>query len=210
MTEKRKLVRVVSTAVPIDKANIDTDQILPARYLKATTRESFADKLFRDWRFDAEDNPVPDFVLNDTRYTGEILIAGHNFGSGSSREHAVWAIVDYGFRVVVSSFFGDIFKNNALNNSLLPVQVSETFLRKLFDAVHNDPSTVIEVDLEKQTISAPKLNLSAKFDINPYKKVCLMNGYDDVDYLVSMKDKIEQFEKTRKNDFSIPASKEQA
>lgn len=200
---KKKLKHIVSTAVPLDKENVDTDQILPARYLKATTREGFADKLFRDWRFDPEGKPYEHFILNNPDYQGEVMLAGRNFGSGSSREHAAWALADYGFTVVVSSFFGDIFKNNALNNSLLPVQVDEVFLRQLFDLVHADHRTVIEVDLEKQTISVPSAGLSKPFDINAYKKICIMNGYDDVDYLVSMKDNIEAFEKTRKDDYSL-------
>lgn len=202
MTEKRKLKKVVSTAIPLDKSNIDTDQIIPARFLKATTREGFGQNLFRDWRFDVEDNPVPDFVLNDQRYTGEILVAGHNFGSGSSREHAAWALADYGFTVVVSSFFGDIFRNNALNNSLLPVQVSEEFRGYLIKSIKANPSLVIEVDLEAQTISVPESDRSEQFEINAYKKECIMNGYDDVDYLVSLKGKVQAFENTRVNDYS--------
>jgi len=198
---KRKLVKIISRAVPIDQENIDTDQILPARYLKAITREGFAEKLFRDWRFDAQDQPKPDFVLNDPTYSGEILVAGRNFGSGSSREHAAWALADYGFTVVVSSFFGDIFKNNALNNSLLPVQVSEEFLRQLFEQIAKDPTTEVVVDVEAQTITAGRH--SETFDIQPYKKICIMNGYDDIDYLVSMKAKIEAYEKARKDDYSI-------
>lgn len=201
--QKKKLTKIVSTAVPLDMENIDTDQIIPARFLKAITREGFGQNVFRDWRFDPEGNPKPHFILNHPDYKGEILIAGYNFGCGSSREHAAWALSDYGFNVVVSSFFADIFKNNALNNTLLPVQVSEEFLRKLFKEVNADPKTIIEVDVEKQTISIPTKNLSEHFDINPYKKVCIMNGYDDVDYLVSMKDKTEAFEKKRKDDYSL-------
>ncbi len=201
--EKKKLTKIVSTAVPLDMENVDTDQIIPARFLKAITREGFGQNVFRDWRFDPEGNPKPHFVLNHPNYKGEILIAGYNFGCGSSREHAAWALSDYGFNVVVSSFFADIFKNNALNNTLLPVQVSEEFLRKLFKEVTEDHKTVIEVDVEKQTIGIPAKGLSEHFDINPYKKICIMNGYDDVDYLRSMKDQKEDFEKNRKDDYSL-------
>lgn len=200
---KKKLTKIISTAVPLDMQDVDTDQIIPARFLKATTREGFGLNVFRDWRFDPEGNPKPHFVLNHPHYKGEILIAGHNFGCGSSREHAAWALSDYGFNVVVSSFFADIFKNNALNNSLLPVQVSPEFLKKLFDEVNNDHTIVIEVDIEKQTIGIPAKNLEESFDINPYKKICIMNGYDDVDYLVSMEKQKKSFEKNRKNDFSL-------
>jgi len=192
-----KFVTIESTAVPLPIENVDTDQIIPARFLKATTRDGFGDNLFRDWRYDKENNPKPDFVLNQDVYSGEILVAGKNFGSGSSREHAAWAIHDYGFKVVVSSFFADIFKNNALNNGVLPVQVSEEFLQILFDAVENDPSTKIKVDLENQQITLVKTGESETFEINPYKKECLINGYDDIDYLLSIKDKIETFEQSR-------------
>lgn len=191
---QRRLRTVVSTAIPLDKSNIDTDQIIPARFLKATTREGFGENLFRDWRFDVEDNPIPDFVLNDRRYKGEILVAGHNFGSGSSREHAAWALADYGFTVVVSSFFGDIFRSNALNNSLLPVQVSEAFHSYLLDAIRQNPSLVVAVDLDAQTIAVPQDHKSETFEINAYKKECIINGYDDVDYLVNLDDKITAFE----------------
>jgi 3-isopropylmalate/(R)-2-methylmalate dehydratase small subunit len=176
---------------------VDTDQIIPARFLKATTREGFGQNLFADWKKDAQGNPKPDFPLNNPRYSGEILVTGKNFGSGSSREHAAWAIYDYGFRVVVSSFFADIFKNNSLNNGLLVVQVSEQFLAKLFDAIETDPKTKVEVDLEKQLIRIIDLDLAENFDINPYKKVCLLNGYDDIDFVLSLKDKIELFEAKR-------------
>ncbi len=199
---KKKLTKIISTAVPLDMQDVDTDQIIPARFLKATTREGFGLNVFRDWRFDPEGNPKPHFVLNHPNYKGEILIAGRNFGCGSSREHAAWALSDYGFNVVVSSFFADIFKNNALNNSLLPVQVSEVFLRKLFKEVQTDHKTIIEVDIEKQTIGIPKKDLYESFDINPYKKICIMNGYDDVDYLVSLTREKETFEKTRTDDYS--------
>jgi len=200
---KKKLTKIVSTAVPLDMENVDTDQIIPARFLKAVTRDGFGLNVFRDWRYDPEGNPKPHFVLNHPNYTGAILIAGYNFGCGSSREHAAWALSDYGFTVVISSFFADIFKNNALNNSLLPVEVSEKFLRKLFDEVTKNHKTIIEVDVEKQTIGIPEKKLEEHFDINPYKKICIMNGYDDVDYLVSMKEKTEEFEKKRKDDHSL-------
>ena len=189
-----KFVTVESTCVPLPIENIDTDQIIPARFLKATTREGFGDNLFRDWRFDKAGNPKSDFVLNQPTYSGTILLAGKNFGSGSSREHAAWAIYGYGFKVVVSSFFADIFKNNALNNGLLPVVVSEEFLEKLFKAVEADPKVIVKVDLEAETISVPSQNISEGFEINPYKKNCLINGYDDIDYLISIKDKIEAWE----------------
>lgn len=200
---KTKFSRVSSTAVPLDQENVDTDQIIPARFLKATTREGFGENLFRDLRYDEEGLPYKHFILNHPDYKGEILIAGKNFGSGSSREHAAWAIADYGFKVVICSFFADIFKNNALNNGLLPVQVSEAYLRRLFDLVHKDHTTEIEVDLEAQTVRVPSAEISEQFEINPYKKVCIMNGYDDVDYLASMKDKIEAFEKSRTDDYSL-------
>ncbi len=200
---KKKLTKIISTAIPLDMENVDTDQIIPARFLKATTREGFGMNVFRDWRYDSEGNPKPHFVLNHPNYKGEILIAGYNFGCGSSREHAAWALSDYGFNVVVSSFFADIFKNNALNNSLLPVQVSEQFLRKLFDEITKDHQTIIEVDIEKQTIGIPAKKLEEHFDINPYKKICIMNGYDDVDYLISMQEKTKEFEQKRKDDYSL-------
>jgi len=186
-----------STCVPIQIENIDTDQIIPARFLKATTRKGFGDNLFRDWRFNKDNSSRKDFVLNDPVYSGEILVAGKNFGSGSSREHAAWAIYDYGFKVVISSFFADIFKNNALNTGLLPVQISEEFLAKIFKSIQADPKTEIEVNLEKQEIKILFSGDTEKFDINPYKKRCLLNGYDDIDYLLSIKDKIDSFEKNR-------------
>jgi 3-isopropylmalate/(R)-2-methylmalate dehydratase small subunit len=192
-----KFQSIESPAVPLPIENVDTDQIIPARFLKATTRDGFGENLFRDWRFDKHDNPIADFVLNNKVYKGTILVAGKNFGSGSSREHAAWAIHDYGFKVVVSSFFADIFKNNALNNGLLPVQVSESFLSSLFKAIEKDAATLIRVDLEEQRISLPATGGSENFDINPYKKECLLNGYDDIDYLLSIREKIVQFEKTR-------------
>ncbi|HKL72323.1 MAG TPA: 3-isopropylmalate dehydratase small subunit [Marinilabiliaceae bacterium] len=189
-----KFVTVESSCVPLPIENVDTDQIIPARFLKATTREGFGDNLFRDWRYDKAGNPKSDFVLNQPHYSGTILLAGKNFGSGSSREHAAWAIYGYGFKVVVSSFFADIFKNNALNNGLLPVVVSEEFLEKLFKAVEADPKAIVKVDLEAETISIPSQNISEGFEINAYKKNCLINGYDDIDYLISIKDKIEAWE----------------
>jgi 3-isopropylmalate/(R)-2-methylmalate dehydratase small subunit len=186
-----------STCVPLPVENVDTDQIIPARFLKATTREGFGDNLFRDWRYDKNNNPKEDFVLNQSNYSGQILVGGKNFGSGSSREHAAWAIYDYGFKVVVSSFFADIFKNNALNNGLLPVQVTEDFLAHLFNEITKDPKTEVEVNLEKQEIVILSTGEKQSFDINSYKKECLLNGYDDIDYLLNMKDKIEEFEKGR-------------
>lgn len=191
---ERKVIQ--SAAVPIDLENIDTDQIIPARFLKATTREGFGKNLFRDWRYENnnENKPVKDFALNNKIYSGKILIAGKNFGCGSSREHAAWAIKDYGFDAVVSSFFADIFKNNALNNFLLPVQISDDFLNKLFDAIKHDPNTEIEINLEQQYIKIVTTGEQESFDINQYKKTCLLNGYDDIDYLLSMKKEIEIFE----------------
>lgn len=187
----KAISKIVSTAVPLDIANIDTDQIIPARFLKATSRDGFGDNLFRDWRYNS-DNTKKDFVLNNPTYSGKILVAGKNFGCGSSREHAAWAIKDAGFDVVVSSFFADIFKNNALNNFLLPVTVSEDFLQQLFTAIEKDPKTIIGVDLEPQTITAN--GRSEKFEINDYKKTCLLNGYDDIDFLLSIRGDIEDFE----------------
>ncbi len=183
--------------MPLPIENVDTDQIIPARFLKAVAREGFGDNLFRDWRYDKSDNPIADFVLNDSKYSGSILVAGKNFGSGSSREHAAWAIYDHGYKVVVSSFFADIFKNNALNNGLLPVQVSETFLAKIFSAVEKDPKTYLEVSLDEQFIKISATNEQESFDINGYKKECLQKGYDDIDYLLAMKKEIELFEKNR-------------
>ncbi len=186
--------KISSTAVPINLENIDTDQIIPARFLKATSRDGFGENLFRDWRFNSDGTPKKDFVLNNPTYSGKVLVASRNFGCGSSREHAAWAIKDAGFDVVVSSFFADIFRNNALNNFLLPVTVSEDFLGKLFAAIEKDPKTTISVDLEAQTISAA--GNTEKFEINKYKKTCLLNGYDDIDYLLSIRSEIERFEKT--------------
>ncbi len=189
---------IVSTYVPLPIDNVDTDQIIPARFLKATERKDFDINLFRDWRYDKNNQPISSFVLNQSEFSGPVLVAGKNFGSGSSREHAAWAIYDYGFRVVVSSFFADIFKNNALNNKLLPVQVSEEFLQKLFDASEKDANSKIEVNLEAQTITLVSTGESESFEISAYKKECLKKGFDDIDYLVSIKDKIEAYEKTRK------------
>lgn len=177
--------------------NVDTDQIIPARFLKATERVGFGDNLFRDWRYDVEGNPKKDFVLNDSTYSGKILLAGKNFGSGSSREHAVWAIYDYGFRCVVSSFFADIFKNNCLNIGVLPVTVSPEFAEKLFAAVETNPGTEVEVDLEKQTITLLETVDFEYFDINTYKKQNMQNGFDDIDYLLNIKEQIVEFSKTR-------------
>ncbi len=193
-----KFKTIVSTVVPLPIENVDTDQIIPARFLKATTREGFGENLFRDWRFNKEGKPKEDFVLNSKVYAGTILVGGKNFGSGSSREHAAWAIYDYGFKVVVSSFFADIFKNNALNNGLLPVQVSEDFLAQLFKVVNLDPATLLKVDLENQEITLVSTGRSEEFQINPYKKECLINGYDDIDYLLSLKDRIAKFEDAMK------------
>jgi 3-isopropylmalate/(R)-2-methylmalate dehydratase small subunit len=196
-----------STAVPLNIENVDTDQIIPARFLKATSRDGFGKNLFRDWRYinDDENQPKQDFILNNTTYTGKILLAGKKFGCGSSREHAAWAIKDAGFDVVVSSFFADIFKNNSLNNFLLPVTVSESFLQKAFAAVEKDPAIKIEVNLQEQTIkllespkAPPSEGFGEAFDINSYKKTCLLNGYDDIDYLLSSKKEIEEFETLEK------------
>jgi len=192
-----KFITLASSVVPLPVENVDTDQIIPARFLKATTRDGFGENLFRDWRYDANNQPVASFVLNNSVYSGKILVAGKNFGSGSSREHAAWAIFDYGFRAVVSSFFADIFKNNALNNGLLPVQVSPEFLAKIFAEVEKDPETKIRIDLENQEITLLSTGEKESFEINPYKKTCLLNGYDDIDYLLSIKDEIEEYENKR-------------
>jgi 3-isopropylmalate/(R)-2-methylmalate dehydratase small subunit len=195
----KAIKKILSTGVPINIENIDTDQIIPARFLKATNRDGFGKNLFRDWRYENDDEKKPrkDFALNDPRFSGKILVAGKNFGCGSSREHAAWAIKDYGFDVVVSSFFADIFKNNALNNFCLPVTVSDEFLKELFASIESRPSTEIMVDLESQSIhfEGNEVTVKEKFDISPYKKTCLLNGYDDIDYLVSMKEEITAFEK---------------
>ncbi len=192
-----KFTTIVSTAVPLPIENVDTDQIIPARFLKAVERKGFGDNLFRDWRYDRNNQPRADFVLNNPTYTGKILIGGKNFGSGSSREHAIWALYDYGLRVVVSSFFADIFKNNALNNGLLPVVVTPGFLQQLFETIEANPKAEFKVDLENQTFTNLTTGNSEGFDINSYKKHCLINGLDDIDYLVTLKDKIAEFEKER-------------
>jgi 3-isopropylmalate/(R)-2-methylmalate dehydratase small subunit len=192
-----KFVTTQSTAVPLPIENVDTDQIIPARFLKATTREGFGDNLFRDWRYDNQNQPISDFVLNNDIYGGTILVAGKNFGCGSSREHAAWAIHDYGFKVVVSSFFADIFKNNALNNGLLPVVVTDGFLQRIFAEIEKDPKSTFTVNLEAQEITIDATGEKESFEINPYKKQCLINGYDDIDYLLSLRDKIQAFEAAR-------------
>ncbi len=186
---------ITSPAVPIQIENVDTDQIIPARFLKAVERKGFGDNLFRDWRYEKDGSPKAGFPLNNKTFSGEILAAAKNFGSGSSREHAAWAIYDYGFRVVVSSFFADIFKGNALNNGLLPVVVTPEFLQKIFDAIEKDANTAFTVDLEKQTFTISETEEKSDFEINPYKKHCLQNGLDDIDYLVDMKEEIAEFEK---------------
>ena len=195
---KDKFVTFSSTCVPLQMENVDTDQIIPARFLKATSRQGFGDNLFRDWRYDKEGNPIKSFVLNDPTYSGTILVAGKNFGSGSSREHAAWAVAGYGFKVVVSSFFADIFKNNALNNCVLPVVVSEAFLASLFASINANPNMQVTVNLEDQTITNEATGEKESFDINPYKKNCLLQGYDDIDFLLSKKDDIENWENNNK------------
>jgi len=198
MSDHQAIQTIKSTVVPLPVENIDTDQIIPARFLKATTREGFGENLFRDWRYYHNDvnQPNPEFVLNNPTYKGKILVAGKNFGCGSSREHAAWALKDYGFQVVVSSFFADIFANNALNNFLLPVQVSDSFLEKIFNRISEDPSHEVTVDLASQIISLDQ-DTTESFGINPYKKECLLNGFDDIDYLLNMLNEIETFEKQK-------------
>ena len=186
-----------STCVPLPLENVDTDQIIPARFLSATSREGFGDNLFRDWRYKKTGEPNSDFVLNNPKFSGKILVTGKNFGSGSSREHAVWAIFDYGFRAVISSFFADIFMNNSLNNGLLPIVIPEDLLKKLHDLIQNDPSTKVKIDLEKQTFTILPTGDSIKFAINPYKKECLLKGLDDIDFLLSMKDMITGYENNK-------------
>lgn len=187
-----KFTTLHSTAIPLPIENIDTDQIIPARFLKATNKIGFGDNLFRDWRYDKDNNPKESFVLNNTTYTGSVLVAGDNFGCGSSREHAAWALTDYGFKVIVSSYFADIFKGNALNNGLLPVQVSPDFLHLMLEEIQQKPETMVTVDLENQHISFN--GHTESFEIDAYKKVCLVNGYDDIDFLISKKEQIEAFE----------------
>lgn len=195
---KQKFDIITSSCYPLPLENVDTDQIIPARFLKATDKKGFGDNLFRDWRYNKDGSLKKDFVLNDPSYSGVILVAGKNFGSGSSREHAAWAIAGYGFRVVISSFFADIHKNNELNNFVLPVVVSEPFLQELFDSIAKDHATQVEVDLPNQTVTNLATGKSEKFEINAYKKHCLMNGLDDIDYLIQNKDKIEAWEQQNK------------
>lgn len=190
-----KFTTIQSPAVPLQIENVDTDQIIPARFLKAVERKGFGDNLFRDWRYNKDGSPKADFPLNNKKYSGKILVGAKNFGSGSSREHAAWAIYDYGFRVVVSSFFADIFKGNALNNGLLPVVVTPVFLQKIFEAIEKDANTTFEVNLQEQKFTINATGESIDFEINPYKKHCLQNGLDDIDYLVEMKEQIAEFEK---------------
>lgn len=192
-----KFVTLTSTYVPLPIENVDTDQIIPARFLKATDKDGFGDNLFADWRYNKDGSPKPDFVLNNPTYSGSILVAGKNFGSGSSREHAAWAIGGYGFKAVVSSFFADIFKNNALNNGVLPVVVSPEFLSEILATVGSDPQATLSINLPNQTITNNVTGKSEHFDINPYKKECLLQGLDDIDYLLSKKQLIEQYEKDR-------------
>jgi len=192
-----KFTTLSSSVVPLPIENVDTDQIIPARFLKATERKGFGDNLFRDWRYNQDNSPKTDFVLNDSTYSGKILVGGKNFGSGSSREHAAWAIYDYGFRCVISSFFADIFKNNCLNIGVLPVQVSEGFLQSIFDAVKKDPKAQVTVDLTAQTVTLDSTGEQENFDISAYKKQNLQNGFDDIDYLLNIKSSIEGFAQTR-------------
>lgn len=186
-----------SGMVPLTVENVDTDQIIPARFLKATDRNGFGENLFRDWRYNNDDTPKEDFVLNNSAYSGAILVAGNNFGCGSSREHAAWSLADYGFRVVISSFFADIFKGNALNNGILPIQVTPEVLLKLFQAIGQDAAVEAKVNLETQKLIVEKAGIEVDFELNPYKKMCLINGYDDIDYLLSQKEAIKSFEQNR-------------
>ena len=190
-----KFTTLTSTVVPLPIENVDTDQIIPSRFLKATSKEGFGDNLFRDWRYDKDNHPIPSFVLNNPVYKGGILVAGKNFGSGSSREHAAWALAGYGFKIVVSSFFADIFKNNAMNNFVLPIVVSESFLAELFESVDKNPQMTVTVNLENQTITNNATGKSEKFAINAYKKECFLKGFDDIDYLLNKKETIEAYEK---------------
>jgi 3-isopropylmalate/(R)-2-methylmalate dehydratase small subunit len=197
-----KFTLLQSTAVPLPNEDIDTDQIIPARFLKATTRDGFGDNLFRDWRYHPDGSRKSDFILNNPIYKGAILVAGRNFGCGSSREHAAWAIADYGFKAVVSSFFADIFKGNALNNGLLPVTVSDRFLNKIFEAIENDPNARLEINLDNQSISISNSSEVEFFEMDPYKKICLLNGYDDIDFLLSQKAIISTFEENNRYPFN--------
>ena len=190
-----KFIKLVTTAVPLPIENIDTDQIIPARFLKVTDKIGFGNNLFRDWRFDDKNEIIASFALNDNKYSGSILVAGDNFGCGSSREHAAWALADYGFKVIVSSYFADIFKGNALNNGLLPILVSPEFLKKITTIIQENPSTNLVVNLEQQSIAVENSDLIANFEIDAYKKICMINGFDDIDFLINNKDKIEAFEK---------------
>ena len=192
-----KFIKLVTTAVPLPIENIDTDQIIPARFLKVTNKIGFGNNLFRDWRFDDKDEIITSFALNDKKYSGSIVVAGDNFGCGSSREHAAWALADYGFKVIVSSYFADIFKGNALNNGLLPILVSPEFLKEITTIIQENPSSNLCVDLENQTISVENHALIADFEIDAYKKICMINGFDDIDFLINNKDKIEAFEKMK-------------
>jgi 3-isopropylmalate/(R)-2-methylmalate dehydratase small subunit len=193
----KKFERLVTAIVPLNIENIDTDQIIPARFLKATTREGFGENLFRDWRYNTDHTPKAEFVLNDPMYQGQVLVAGKNFGCGSSREHAAWAIQDAGFDAVISSFFADIFKGNALNNGLLPIQVSDEFLAAIFTAVERNHAAQLDIDLENQTVTIADTGEKTEFEINPYKKSCLINGYDDIDFILNQKKLIEEFEQSR-------------
>jgi 3-isopropylmalate/(R)-2-methylmalate dehydratase small subunit len=194
---KEKLNKLESTCVPLPLENIDTDQIIPARFLSATSREGFGDNLFRDWRYSKDGQPVTDFILNNSMYSGKILVTGKNFGCGSSREHAVWAVYDYGFRVVVSSFFADIFRNNSLNNGLLPVVIPESAVRSLIELIKLNPETTVRINVEERKLLIPSTGESYTFGINPYKQECLINGLDDIDYLINMKDRIIEYEKRK-------------
>lgn len=192
-----KFTRLQQTAIPLERENVDTDQIIPARFLKATDRKGFGENLFRDWRYNGDQNPIDSFILNNKNYSGPILVAGNNFGCGSSREHAAWALTDFGFKVVISSFFADIFKGNALNNGLLPIQVNPEQLTLIFKAIESDPKCEFIIDLEEQTLQIASIDLMIDFEINGYKKICLINGYDDIDYLINNKQKIIEFENKR-------------
>lgn len=193
----KKFEKLTSRVVPLPIENIDTDQIIPARFLKATTRDGFGENLFRDWRYDSNNQPKAEFVMNNPVYSGKILVAGKNFGCGSSREHAAWAIQDYGFDVVISSFFADIFKGNALNNGVLPIQVTDEFLDTIFQEVTKDPNTELVIDLENETVTLPATGDQISFEINPYKKSCLINGYDDIDFILNNKNLIEAYEQSK-------------